>query len=113
MIDFLRAGGTGIFIVLLLSLAGLAVAIQFVRGARPQSLSRIHALSWAIVASSVTGVVAGVSATFRHVAAHPTTAGNDLLVGVAESLTNAVLGGGMLCLIWTLVAIGTRRTADD
>jgi hypothetical protein len=113
MINFLRAGGPGIFVVLLLSLAGLAAAIQFVRGGSAQRLSRICALSWAIVASSVTGAVAGIGATFRHVAAHPATADSDLLVGVAESLTNAVLGGGMLCLIWTLVAIGTRRTADD
>jgi hypothetical protein len=36
-----------------------------------------------------------------------------LLQGLAESLTNAILGGGILVLAWMLVAIGVRRMPRD
>jgi hypothetical protein len=112
MINFFAAGGFTMFVLVVLGISILIPAVQFARRADPQSLSLIRALTQAIAFCGVVGVAAGVAATCHFVQSSPDAQAQPLpflLQGVAESLTNAILGGGILAVAWILVALGVRR----
>jgi hypothetical protein len=112
MINFFIAGGFNMFVLTALGIAILVPAVNFARNADPQRLSLIRTLTQAIVFCTVVGVAAGVAATCHFVATSPEAEKQPLpllLQGFAETLSNAILGGGILALAWILVAFGVRR----
>ncbi|MBL9019825.1 MAG: hypothetical protein JNL83_36915 [Myxococcales bacterium] len=112
--DFLRAGGFNMFLLLALGLVMLPTAIRFAIDASAQRLSILRALSWALLAATLTGFVSGLASTCRFVVDHPEEpALQVLLIGFAESTANLVLGGGIAALTWILVAVGVRRMPSD
>jgi hypothetical protein len=116
MINFFIAGGFNMLVLAALGIAILIPAVNFARNADPQRLSLIRALTTAIVFCTVAGVAAGLAATCHFVATSPEAAKEPLpflLQGFAETLTNAILGSGILVLAWIFVAFGVRRMPKD
>ena len=114
MVDFIIAGGYGMFILLALGVAILIPAVKFARNADPQRLSLIRALTVAIAFATVVGVTSGFAATCHYVVGHePKEPLPVLLQGFAESVTNVILGGSILTVAWILVAVGVRRMPKD
>jgi len=112
MINFLSSGGFTMLVLIALGIAILIPAVKFARTADPQRLSLIRALTQAIVFCTVVGVAAGLAATSHFVVTSPDAAKEPLpflLQGLAETLANVILGGGVLVLAWILVAFGVRR----
>jgi ABC-type Fe3+ transport system permease subunit len=116
MLDFFRAGGFNMFILTALGIAILIPAVKFARNADPQRLSLIRALTTAIVFCTVVGVASGLAATCHYVVNVPEAQKEPLpylLQGFAETMTNAMLGGGIVVITWILVAFGVRRMPAD
>lgn len=112
MLGFMQAGGVGMWFVAALGAALVITAIGFARGADPQRLSILRALSLAVAIASLTGFATGVAATCRYVAEHPDALAAPLaplLGGIAETSANLILGGAVLVIAWVLVALGVRR----
>jgi hypothetical protein len=116
MIHFFMAGGFSMLVLAALGIAILVPAVRFARNADPQRLSLIRALTQAIVFCTAVGVAAGVATTCHFVVTSPEAEKQPLpflLQGLAETLGNAILGGGILALAWILVAFGVRRMPGD
>ncbi|MBA3465349.1 MAG: hypothetical protein H0T46_35785 [Deltaproteobacteria bacterium] len=114
--EFIRAGGFNMFILLALGLVTIPTAVMFARNASAHRLSILRALSWALLAATLTGFVSGLAATCHYVANDPEALKEPLpylLVGFAESTANLVLGGGIAAITWILVAVGVRRMPQD
>ena len=116
MLDFFRAGGFNMFVLLVLGAVMIATAIRFARNADPHRLSILRALTWALTFASLTGFVAGLVATCKFVINDPDAAKEPLpylLMGFSESCSNLILGGAIAVITWTLVAVGVRRMPHD
>lgn len=109
MVDFFRAGGFNMYVLAVLGIVQLIVAGKFARNASPQRLSLVRALTWAIAFSSVVGMVSGFAVTLKGVGSMPVLDPQILCLGFAESLTNPILGFGIISIAWILVAVGVRR----
>ena len=112
MVDFFRAGGFNMYVLAVLGIAQWIFAVQFARNASPQRLSLVRALTWAIACSSIVGTVAGFGVTLKGVGSMPVLDPQILCLGFAESLTNSILGFGILSIAWILVAVGVRRMPE-
>lgn len=115
MVELFRAGGFNMFVLAALAIPSWLVAVKFARSATPQRLSILRALTWAIVAVTVVGVAAGLASTAHFVVSVPEAQKEPLpylLQGFAETMTNAILGGGIVAITWILVAVGVRRMPD-
>jgi hypothetical protein len=112
MVDFFRAGGFNMFVLAALGVPTWIVATMFARNASPQRLSLIRALTWAIAFASIVGTAAGLAMTCLGVANLPAFDPRILCQGIAESLTNAILGFGILAIAWILVAVGVRQLKE-
>jgi hypothetical protein len=115
MVDFFRAGGFNMVVLAALGIPTWLVAARFARNATPQRLSILRALTWAIVFASVVGVAAGLASTAHFVVTVPEAQKDPLpylLQGFAETMTNAILGGGIVVITWILIAVGVRRMPD-
>ena len=114
MLDFIKAGGFSMLILLALGVAILIPAVKFARNADPQRLSLIRALTMAVVFATIVGVTAGFAATCHYVVSNePKEPLPVLLQGFAESVTNVILGGSIVVIAWILVAVGVRRMPKD
>jgi hypothetical protein len=114
MIDFFRAGGFSMFIVLAIGLGLIPIAIAFARNADPQRLSIIRALTIALVFASITGFVSNLAATAKYVVHHESQDPVPILLqGFSESCATLLLGGGIAAIAWILVAVGIRRMPPD
>ena len=114
--EFIRAGGFNMFILLAFALVMITTAIRFARNADPHRLSILRALTWALVAATLTGFVAGLAATCHYVVNDPEALKEPLpylLQGFAESCANLLLGGAIAVITWILVAVGVRRMPHD
>ncbi|MBL0221049.1 MAG: hypothetical protein IPQ07_45180 [Myxococcales bacterium] len=114
--EFIRAGGFNMFILLAFAVVMIATAIRFARDADPHRLSILRALTWALVACTATGFVSGLAATCKYVVNDPEALANPLpylLQGFAESCANVILGGAIAVVTWILVAVGVRRMPHD
>jgi hypothetical protein len=110
MLEFFRAGGFNMFVLLALGIPTWITAVKFARNATPQRLSLVRALTIAVVFASIVGVASGFASTAHYVVEHePKEPLPILLQGFAETLTNAILGGGIVVITWILVAVGVRR----
>ncbi len=116
MLEWFRSGGLNMYFLAILGLVMVTTAVRFARNADPHRLSILRALSWALVAMTLTGFVGGLVATCRFVVNDPEVLKEPLpflLAGFAESCSNLVLGGAIAVITWTLVAVGVRRMPHD
>jgi hypothetical protein len=112
MLDFFRAGGWAMFVVLATVIPLLIISVKFARNASPQGLSMIRALTMAVVFASIGGVVSNLASVARHVPSDPELWKEPLaniLWGINESMAPAILGFSLISIAWILVAFGVRR----
>jgi hypothetical protein len=113
MIEFFRAGGFTMWVVLLFGGISLVAAVRFARHPDVGRVSGIRAMSAATIFAIVSGVAANVTAVMKYVSEGPGAREPDLarlvLAGLGEALAPAILGFTLLSLSWLLVAVGARR----
>lgn len=117
MMDFMRAGGYSMWVVLLFGGITTAVAVMFALKPSEGRLGFIRGMSTATVFATLSGVAADIGATFRTTARHEEWHQfPDIviapMVGISESMAPAILGFSMLGIVWFVVAIGLRRLAS-
>lgn len=114
MVEFMRAGGWSMWIVLLFGLGAMVAAGVFVFRRDLGKLALVRALTLATVFAIATGLCANLAAVMTHAAGGEIPAPVHVIVmqGLAESLAPGVLGFTMLSISWLLVAVGTRRAQD-
>jgi hypothetical protein len=112
MVDFMRAGGYPIWIVLALSIPMLYLGVRFAIAADARRLALLRGLTWAQVFAVGSGVTSNVVAVMWHFGRAPDDAPAlpRILIGLGEALTPAVLGLTMLSVTWILISFGLRRT---
>lgn len=116
MLTFFISGGWMMFVVVATAIPMLVTAVKFARNATPHGLSLVRALTMATVFASVAGVVANLATVGRAVASNPELmkeALANLLWGINEALSPAILGFGLVTITWILVAFGVRRMPHD
>ena len=117
MMEFLRAGGWGSWLVLLLGAITLYTAARFAWKADARRLSIIRALTAATIFSTLTAMTSGLVKVMSVVSSKPELrASGDApyvaLEGLGEIATLPTLGFSLLTLAWLFVAVGTRRLQD-
>jgi hypothetical protein len=114
MVDFIRAGGWVMFVLIALGIAMLVPAALFARSATPQRLALIRALTVAMVFAVITGVTTNIATVCHYVVENaPKEPLPVLLQGFAESITTVMLGAGLASVAWILVAFGVRRMPHE
>jgi hypothetical protein len=112
MMDFFRAGGFSMWIVLAFGLAALVSSFALLRDPDPRRLAVVRALTWGSVFAITAGVGSNLIAVFSYVAHHD-DGEQALFQGLAEALSPAVLGATMLSVAWMFVAVAVRRAAPE
>ena len=112
MIQFFRAGGFPMWLVLCFGLLAMYGGVRYAIDADPVRLPRIRALTWATVFMIASGVASDFMAVMWG-ASGPLWQRPDLhrliMRGLGEAVTPAVLGFALLALVWALVAVGVLR----
>ena len=117
MLNAMREGGWGAWVVLLLGGVTLVTAVRFALKADPRRLAIIRALSAATLFASLTGACSGFMAVMHYLTSHEELRTNGeapfvLAQGLGELTTVPTLGFMLLVLTWLFVAVGTRRLQD-
>lgn len=116
MMDFLRAGGFGMWVVLAVGVATLATAVMFARRPDERRMTLIRSLTWATVFAMLTALSSNVAAVMFKVPAHPEWSHSPdvhliVMTGLGEALTPVMVGSAFLTLTWIVTAVGIRRLA--
>jgi hypothetical protein len=117
MMQFMRAGGYSMWVVLLFGGIALTTAVIFAFKPEEGRLGFIRGMTMATIFATISGVAADVGATFHASASYedwaryPDIAGH-ILIGLSESTTPAILGFTLLGIVWFVVAIGLRRLSN-
>jgi len=118
MVEFIRAGGFPILVVLGLGLGLLVSAAIFIRRPHVRRLGVIRALSAAVAFATLSAVAVNFMAVMRKVPANPEWAHSPdlpliVMTGLGEAVTPAILGFTILSIAWMFVAVGMRRVDID
>ena len=103
--EFMRAGGLPIWIVLLFGLSALAVGVLFAVRPDERKAAVLRALSNATLFAVLSGMAACVAAVMIKVPRNPAWANSPertliIMTGLGEALTPAILGFSLLALVW-------------
>jgi hypothetical protein len=112
MLDFFRAGGWSMFLVLALGVIGLVAAALFARRPDPSKVDAIKALTLAEILSVASGVTSDLSTVGYAIAEgkFPNAPLQQIAFGgFAESMSPAIMGFGLLTIVWLIMAVGYRR----
>ncbi|HOX42256.1 MAG TPA: hypothetical protein PK668_01600 [Myxococcota bacterium] len=114
MLEFMREGGFGMFVVLALGLLGLVFAVLFVVKPQEKRALFLRHLSKAVLYSGLLATVTGLSAVCHKVPANPEWAHSPdlaliVMTGIGEASAGLVLALGFLTVMWLLSAFGVRR----
>jgi heme exporter protein D len=117
MMEFMRAGGFGSWVVLAVGVATLITAGLFARRPDERRMALIRGLSRATGFSILTALSTNVGAVMFRVPTHPEWAHSPdvhliVMTGLGEALTPAMLGCALLTLSWLVTAIGMRRLSE-
>lgn len=117
MMDFLRAGGFGMWVVLATGVFTLATSVLFARRPDERRMSMLRALTWATLFAVLTAVSSNVAAVMFKVPNHPEWSHSPdvhliVMTGLGEALTPAIVGSAFLTLTWIVACVGMRRLAD-
>lgn len=115
MLEFFRAGGFVMFFVLAFGVLTLGVAARYAFEPREHHTAMIRALSASTVFSVLCGTAANLATVFATVSQndewrHSPDMPFIVMMGIAESLTPAMLGFSLLSLAWLVTAAGVRRS---
>lgn len=116
--DFMRAGGVPIWIVLAFGLATLVVAGVFLYSPGRRRLAVLRGLSRATCFAVLSGLCANLAAVMVKVPGNPAWAKSPelpliVMTGIGEALTVGILGFTMLALAWMMGALGQRRLPEE
>lgn len=114
MVEFIRAGGFGIWIVLLFGIILLGSSARFVWKPNDGHVGFLRGMSTATVFSMGTAVSSNIAMVMWSVPKNDEWGKSPempliVMTGIAESLTPAILGFAFLTLAWFMVAVGHRR----
>ncbi|HTM20134.1 MAG TPA: hypothetical protein VL172_06500 [Kofleriaceae bacterium] len=112
MLDFMREGGYAMWFILAVGGAALVNAGLYVRKPEDRRVAVLRTLSLSTIFVTLSGVVSGFAMTLHGVGENPDLgkdASRILMIGLAESLANAILGFTLLGLAWMIAAFGARR----
>ncbi|MFK7989785.1 MAG: hypothetical protein AB8I08_27450 [Sandaracinaceae bacterium] len=114
MMEFFRAGGWSMLVVLGSGGLTFATAVWMMVRPQPGHVGMVRSFSTATVFAVATGVASNLAAVFHHVAsndawAHSPDLALIVMTGLAESLTPAVMGGGLLTVAWLTTGVAVRR----
>ena len=112
MIEFFRAGGFHMWVVLALGVATLASAFALLREPDPRRLGVVRAFTWATAFATIVGTAADLIAVFHYMARSEDADVHNLYQGLAEALSPLVLGAAILSVAWLAVAVAVRRARD-
>ena len=118
MAEFFRAGGWSMLVVLGSGALTLAAAVWMMLRPQPGHIGMIRSFSTATVFAVGCGVASNLAAVFSHVAsneewAHSPDLGLIVMTGLAESLTPAIMGGGLLTVAWLTTGVAVRRLGSE
>jgi hypothetical protein len=114
MMEFMRAGGVPIWIVLFFGLAALVTGVLFAIRPDERKAAVLRALSNTTIFCILSGVTSCIAAVMSKVPGNPEWAHSPdrtliIMTGLGESMTPAILGFTLLSLVWLLAAVGSRR----
>jgi len=114
MLEFMRAGGFGMWVILALGAVALGIAGSFAWRPTERKLGLIRPMSVSIVFATLLGVFAALGAVFKHVTTlDKFSKSPDLhlivMTGLGESMAPAILGFAMLTVVWLISTMGLRR----
>lgn len=117
MWDFMRAGGIGMWPVLLLGGAAVAVAVRGVFRPAFASTRRLLTLTMATLFATGMATASDIGAVMSKVPANPEWAhSKDLplivMIGIGESMTPVILSCMLLTLAWVTAAFAGTLTHD-
>ena len=113
MVEFMKAGGWSMWLVLIFGLGALVAAGVFVFRRDLGKLALVRALTLATVFAIASGLCGNVAAVMHYAAGETDVATHVVVMqGLSESLAPGVLGFTLLSISWLLVAVGTRRAQD-
>ena len=116
MMEFFRAGGYSMFLVLLFGVLALGTAAFYAWRPQERYVGMVRALSAATVFAILSGIAANVAAVMSQVPANPEWAQSPdvhliVMTGLGESCAPAIMGFTLLALAWLVTAAGVRRMA--
>jgi hypothetical protein len=116
MMDFLREGGFGMFLLLAFGALGLWAAGAFAYKPDPRRVEVIKALEKVLIFSTLLAIATDFSAVFHKVPgredwAHSPDMPLMVMTGLGESMAPAILGLAILTVMWLLLTLGFRRLA--
>jgi len=112
MLSFMREGGYAMWVILVVGGAGLVTASLYARRPQDRLIAALRTLSMATVFVTLSGVAAGFATTLHGVAEDPEMSkemARYVMIGLAESLANAILGFSLLGIAWLVAAVGARK----
>jgi len=117
MMDFMRAGGFSMWVVLLFGMITLVLAGLFVWRPSHRRVAVLRGLTVATCFAVLSGLSANVAAVMFKVPSRPEWAHSPdihliVMTGIGESLTVAILGFTILALAWLMTAVGQRRLVE-
>lgn len=115
MLDFMRAGGFGMWPVLVLGCAAIAVATRNAMHSPGASLRRLLAISIATVFAMGMAAASDLAAVMSKVPNHPEWAQSPnlhlvVMVGLGESMSPLIFGCLLLTLAWLVAAVSPEST---
>lgn len=116
--EFFRAGGWSMFVVLGSGGLTLAAAAWMMIRPQPGHVGMVRSFSTATVFAVATGVASNLAAVFNHVVSHEEWAHSPdlaliVMTGLAESMTPAIMGGGLLTVAWLTTGVAVRRLGAE
>jgi len=118
MIEFMKAGGFPIWIVLLLGMISLVSSVLFFRRPNERRIVFIRCMSTATLYATIGAIVSCLAAVMVKVPATSKWAQSPdmpliVMTGIGESFTPGILGFSFLTLVWLFTALGMRRLIND
>jgi hypothetical protein len=116
MLQFMREGGYAMWFILVLGGVTLGIAVSFVVRPAERKLAVLRPMSVSTLFLTLSGLFAGLAATMKAVTSVPEFADSPdlhkyVMIGLGESMCNAILGFSLLALAWLVIAVGMRRQA--
>ena len=112
MIDHFKAGGWGMFPILIVGLLSLGAAAAAAATGKPETRRFSLRLGNVVVWMTVVALFTDLMTVFYYLANQPSVSANILCQGVAESLNPVIFGAGFLGLTHLLATVAHRREGD-
>jgi hypothetical protein len=113
MVNFFLEGGWGMYPVLVMGCLLVGAGFRYARDGEPIRLRFITALSLALVVTMIHATWTSIAMVFRFLESVPEAEfRRTLMTGLMESTRPIFLGGSLLALALTLVAVGAYRSGQ-